>query len=179
MPSCIHVRQGKDTVIRRNSSIVNTPYSDALATHVFATVMLERIHNKWPDNKDVNEELCAVRLEEVRRMMDAEQWQEAITILEDLTIFDVDKETKYAIDRRLFTCYLKAGFRNKALAQLEKIDSDKEKSAQLYEEVMMPYIKSLIAQEVCRVLTPNCKRCSTRAILHPTCCRRLHRWLCR
>ena len=111
-----------------------------------ANTMLERIHDKWPDNKDVNEELCAIRLDEVRRMMDAEQWNEAITVLEDLTLFDVEKDSKYAIDRRLFTCYVKAGLRNKALAQLEKIDSDKEKSALLYEEVMMPYIKSLIAQ---------------------------------
>ncbi len=111
-----------------------------------ANNLLERIHNKWPGNKDVNEELCAVRLEDVRRMMDAEQWSEAITVLEDLTLYDVDSETKYAIERRLFTCYVKSGQRQKALAQLEMIDSDKEKSAQLYEEVMMPYIKSLIAQ---------------------------------
>ncbi len=111
-----------------------------------ATAMLETIHDKWPANKDVNEELCVIRLDEVRHMMEVEQWNEAITILEDITDYDVDKETKYSIDRRLFTCYVKAGLRDKALAQLEKIDNDQEKSAILYEEVMMPYIKSLIAQ---------------------------------
>lgn len=111
-----------------------------------ATAMLERIHQRWPDNQDANEELCAIRLEEVRRMMDLGQWVEAAEILEELAGYKVDDDTKYGIERRLFTCYARAGLRHKASAQLEKLNCSEKMAAELYEEVTMPYIKQLIAQ---------------------------------
>lgn len=111
-----------------------------------ATAMLEKIHSLWPDNEDANEELCAIRMEEVRHMMDLQQWGEAATVLEQLSNYKVDNETKDAIARRLFTCYVNAGYRQKALQQLDKISNSQEMTAELYEEVMMPYIKLLMSK---------------------------------
>lgn len=110
-----------------------------------ATAMLEKIHSRWPDNEDANEELCSIRMEEVRHMMDLKQWGEAATLLEKLETYKIDSETKDAIERRLFTCYVNAGYRQKALMQLDKISNNQEMTAELYEEIMMPYIKQLIS----------------------------------
>lgn len=110
-----------------------------------ATAMLEKIHSRWSDNEDANEELCSIRMEEVRHMMDLKQWDEAATLLEKLETYKVDSETKDAIERRLFTCYVNAGYRQKALMQLDKISNNQEMTAELYEEIMMPYIKQLIS----------------------------------
>lgn len=111
-----------------------------------ATNMLERIHAKWPNNLDASEELCAIRLDEVRHMMDLAQYDEAAALLERLRTFKVDSETKNAVERRLFTCYVKTGQRKKALMQLERISQSPQMSAELYEEVALPYIKQLMAQ---------------------------------
>ncbi len=111
-----------------------------------ATSMLERIHARWPDNLEMNEELCAIRLDEARRMMDLSQYAEAATVLEKLVDFKVDSDTKYTVNRRLFTCYARTGQRQKALQLLGLIAKDETTSAQLYEEIVMPYIKQLVAQ---------------------------------
>lgn len=111
-----------------------------------ALSMLERIHAKWPGNMDVSEELCSIRLDDVRHMMELAQYDEAIALLEKLRGFKVDSDTKNIVERRLFTCYVKTGQRQKALQQLKNITKDAETSAQLYEEIMLPYIKQLMNQ---------------------------------
>lgn len=111
-----------------------------------ATAMLEKIHARWPDNVDANEELCALQLEEVRRMMDLQQWDEAATLLEKLVAYKLESDTHDAVMHRLFTCYVRGGHRQKALALLNKVTTDHRTRAGLYEEVMMPYIKQLMAQ---------------------------------
>ena len=47
-----------------------------------AVTMLENIHTKWPDDVDVNNELCGIRMDDVRRMMDFGQYDDAIPTLE-------------------------------------------------------------------------------------------------
>lgn len=106
-----------------------------------AIVLLERIHTMYPSNREVSEELCAIRLEEVRRQMDLNKYEEVIPMLEKLQTFSVDQETKTAIERRLLTCYIQTGKRQKALNQLEKSYSDPAKRAAMYEEIVTPYIK--------------------------------------
>ena len=114
-----------------------------------AIVLLERIHTMYPSNREVSEELCAIRLEEVRRQMDLNKYEEAIPMLEKLQTFSVDQETKTAIERRLLTCYIQTGKRQKALNQLEKSYSDPAKRAAMYEDIMTPYIKQLMAEGDC------------------------------
>lgn len=111
-----------------------------------AIVLLERIHTMYPSNREVSEELCAIRLEDVRRQMDLNKYEEAIPMLEKLQTFSVDQETKTAIERRLLTCYIQTGKRQKALNQLEKSYSDPAKRAAMYEEIVTPYIKQLMAE---------------------------------
>lgn len=115
-----------------------------------ATAMLEKMHKRWPNDADINEELCAMQLEEARRMMDFRQWDEAIALLEKLSAYKVDRDTHDAVVRRLLTCYIQAGNRQKALALINTIDNDPMTRAGLYEEVMMPYIKELMAQGLTR-----------------------------
>lgn len=111
-----------------------------------AVAILENIHNRWPNNQEANEELCSIRLDEVRRMMDFSQWDEAISLLETITGYNVDFETKDAINHRLFTCYVKSDKRSKALQLLPLISQDAKTQAELYEEIMAPFVKQLIAQ---------------------------------
>ena len=111
-----------------------------------ATSMLERIHNKYPHNQDVNEELCSIRLDEIRRMMDLEQYDEALIALSKIRNFKVDSEMSEAIEQRIFTCYAKTGQREKAIQQLARLGKSEEMSAQLYEEIQLPYIKQLLQQ---------------------------------
>lgn len=115
-----------------------------------ATAMLEKMHARWPGDADINEELCAMQLEEARRMMDFRQWDEAVALLERLAAYKVEKETHEAVVRRLFTCYIQAGRRQKALGLIDAISSSPKTRAGLYEEVMMPYIKQLMAQGLAR-----------------------------
>jgi YaiO family outer membrane protein len=111
-----------------------------------AMAMLEKIHARWPNNVETNEELCAMQMEEVRRMMDFQQWDEAATLLEKMSAYRLDPDSHDAVVRRLFTCYVSGGNRQKALSQLDKVSDDPKTRAGLYEEVMMPYIKQLIRQ---------------------------------
>ncbi len=111
-----------------------------------ATAMLERIHEKYPNNQDVNEELCSIRLDEIRRMMDFEQYDEALIALDKIRDYKVDSEMSEAIEQRIFTCYAKTGKREKAIEQLARLGKSEEMSAQLYEEIQLPYIKQLIQQ---------------------------------
>lgn len=111
-----------------------------------AVTMLENIHTKWPDDVDVNNELCGIRMDDVRRMMDFGQYDDAIPTLERIREYKVDDDTHAAIERRLFTCYVKAGQRAKALTQLERISNDPLVQAGLLEEVELPFIKELMAQ---------------------------------
>lgn len=108
--------------------------------------ILETIHRRWPNNQEANEELCSLRLDEVRRMMDFAQWDEAIALLETITDYKVDFETKDAINHRLFTCYIKTDQRSKALQLLPLISQDAQTQAELYEDIMMPYVKQLMLQ---------------------------------
>ena len=115
-----------------------------------AVAMLEKMHARWPGDTDINEELCAMQLEEVRRMMDFRQWDEAVALLEKLVTYKVDRDTHDAVVRRLFTCYIQANRRQKALGLINTISTSPKTRAELYEEVMMPYIKQLIAQGMTR-----------------------------
>lgn len=115
-----------------------------------ATAMLEKMHAKWPDDVDVNEELCALQLEDVRRMMDFQQWDEAVALLEKISTYKLDPETGNTVAHRLFSCYVKTGMRMKALLQIDRISKDDKTRAGLYEEVMLPYIKQLISQGMLR-----------------------------
>jgi tetratricopeptide (TPR) repeat protein len=115
-----------------------------------ATAMLEKIHARWPNDADINEELCAMQLEEARRMMDFRQWDEAVALLERLAGYKVDRDTHDAVVRRLFTCYIQAGRRQKALGLISAISDSPRTRAELYEEVMTPYIKQLMAQGMAR-----------------------------
>lgn len=111
-----------------------------------ATALLEKMHARWPGDADINEELCAMQMEEVRHMMDFHQWDEAITQLEKLATYKVDRETHDAVTRRLFSCYVQSGKRQKALGLINSISNNAKTRAGLYEEVMIPYIKQLMAQ---------------------------------
>lgn len=115
-----------------------------------AIAMLQRMHERWPDNTEVNEELCALQLEEVRRMMDLEQWDEATSLLEQLATYQLEGETKDAVERRLFTCYVSAGEHQKALQQLDRLSVSQQMSAELYEEIMIPHIKMLMSRGLTR-----------------------------
>lgn len=111
-----------------------------------ATAILEKMHNKWPDDQEINEELCAIRLSEVRSMMDLGHFNEATPVLEQIRTYSVGDETKQAIEQRLFTCYVKTGDRQKAIIQLGNLNKDAASKAELYEEVALPYIKQLISE---------------------------------
>lgn len=109
-----------------------------------ANALLERIHTKYPANQEVSEELCAIRMEEVARQMDLGYYAEAIPMLEKLQAFNVDNETKLAIEQRLLTCYIQTGQRQKALRQLNEAYKDPIRRAAMYEEIVTPYIKQLM-----------------------------------
>ena len=109
-----------------------------------ATALLERIHTKAPNNQEVNEELCAIYMEEISHLMDFNHYIEAIPLLVRLRTFNVDKDTKMGVEQRLLTCYMQTGQRQKALDQLENLGKDEESKAAMYEEIVTPYIKQLM-----------------------------------
>ena len=109
-----------------------------------ALALLERIHTNYPSNQEVSEELCAIRMEEVNRQMDLGHYAEAIPMLEKLRAFNVDSDTKLAIEQRLLTCYIQTGQRQKAINQLNEAYSDPARRATMYEEIVTPYIKQLM-----------------------------------
>lgn len=111
-----------------------------------ATNMLERIHQKYPNNTDVAEELCTIRLEEVRQMMDFAHYDEAIPVLLALQTYKLPQETQKNIHQKLFTCYVKTNQTQKALDMLQIVSKDKQTTAALYAEIMMPCIKQLMAE---------------------------------
>lgn len=111
-----------------------------------ATTMLEKMREFWPDDTDLNEELYAMQMEDARRMMDFQQWNEAAALLEKMSAYNLDSEGHDAVVHRLFTCYSNAGLRQKALSQIDKVSDDAKTRAELYEEVMLPYVKQLIGQ---------------------------------
>lgn len=111
-----------------------------------AIAMLEKMHTLWPDDQDISEELCATRLDEVRRLMDLGNFQEATPILEKIRQYSVTDDTKDAIEQRLFTCYVRTGDRQKATQQLDNLNKSAQAKAMLYEEIALPYIKQLMSE---------------------------------
>lgn len=111
-----------------------------------AVAMLERIHRNAPGDRDICEELCMVRMEEVTKQMDFGHYAEAAAILETLRSFNVDSETKATIEQRLLTCYIQTGQRQKAIAQLKNTYKDPNMQSAMYDEIVTPYIKQLISE---------------------------------
>lgn len=111
-----------------------------------ATAMLVKMHSKWPNDREICEELCAIRLGEARSMMDFGQYHEAIATLEEIRQYNVDEETMSTIEHRLFSCYQQTGNRAKATLLLNNICKDPIAKAGLYEEISLPYIKQLIGE---------------------------------
>lgn len=117
-----------------------------LSNNRAANAILEKMHANWPDDQEINEDLCAVRLVEVRNMMDLGFFKEASAVLENIRTYSISDETKQSIEQRLFTCYVKTGERQKAIAQLNNLNIDINTKAALYEEVAVPYIRQLISE---------------------------------
>lgn len=111
-----------------------------------ATNMLDRIHQKYPNNQDVAEELCLIRLEEVTQQMNFEHYDEAIPMLLQLKTFKLARDLKESINHKLFTCYVKTNQSQKALDMMQSISKNQQMTAELYEEVMTPCVKQLIAE---------------------------------
>ena len=111
-----------------------------------ATAMLEEIHSRYPDDMDINEELCALHMEEIRRMMDFQQWNEAAALLEKMSAYKLESDSREAVEKRLFTCYLNAGKLQQALGKIDQVSEDPRTRAGLYEEAMLPYIRQLISK---------------------------------
>lgn len=111
-----------------------------------ATNMLDRIHQKYPNNQDVAEELCLIRLEEVTQQMNFEHYDEAIPMLLHLKTFKLAQDLKESINHKLFTCYVKTNQSQKALDMMQSISKNQQMTAELYEEVMTPCVKQLMAE---------------------------------
>lgn len=111
-----------------------------------ATNMLDRIHKKYPNNQDVAEELCLIRLEEVTQQMNFEHYDEAIPMLLQLKTFKLARDLKESINHKLFTCYVKTNQSQKALDMMQSISKNQQMTAELYEEVMTPCVKQLMAE---------------------------------